>query len=282
MHHAVEKLEDHLDSALVATFQIHQDEPEGDILVFLTGQEEIESAQRILEEHSPTLPPESKKLLICPIFASLPTDQQSKVFEPAPPGTRKVILSTNIAETSITISGIRYVVDTGKLLCYSTMNLLLGMCKIRTYNPRIGIETLAVSPISKASAQQRTGRAGREAAGACYRLYTEDSFNALAEESEPEIRRVNLASVLLLLKASGVEDVIKFDYIDKPSRSSRTFLSLFLLSLIIQLLRHLKNYTRSEHWMKLVTCQNLVEKWQSFPLTPPLPKSSSTPRNTIV
>lgn len=146
-------------------------------------------------------------MLICPIYAKLPTEQQTRVFEQTPSGTRKIILSTNVAETSITISGIRYVIDT-------------GMAKIRSYNAKVGMETLAVQPISRASARQRSGRAGREAPGFCYRLYTERAYDALDEDTEPEIMRCSLASVVLLLKASGVHDVLGFDYVDKPSRTS--------------------------------------------------------------
>ncbi|TPX69443.1 hypothetical protein SpCBS45565_g02466 [Spizellomyces sp. 'palustris'] len=204
---AVQRQEDYVDSALVATFQLHMEEPRGDILVFLTGQEEIDNLQKLIEENARNLPPKCPKMLVTPIYAKLPTDQQAKVFEPTPPGTRKIILSTNVAETSITISGIRYVIDT-------------GMAKVRSYNSKIGMESLVVQPISKASARQRSGRAGREAPGFCYRLYSEAAFDSLPEDSEPEIMRCNLASVVLLLKASGVDDVVGFDYMDRPSRDS--------------------------------------------------------------
>nr|KAJ3423303.1 Splicing factor 3B subunit 3 [Polyrhizophydium stewartii] len=147
------------------------------------------------------------QLLVCPIFASLPTSQQTRVFDPTPPHTRKVVLSTNIAETSITISGIRYVIDT-------------GMAKVRAFNAKTGIESLSIQPISKASAGQRAGRAGRESAGVCFRLYTEQAFKGLRDETEPEIMRCNLAMVLLLLKASGIDDIANFDFMDKPSRAS--------------------------------------------------------------
>ncbi len=202
---------------MTAIFQIHQDYPSGDILTFLTGQEEIEAAEKILNEHVPQLPPHCPKLIVCPIFASMPTSQQSKVFDSAPEGTRKVILATNIAETSITISGIRYVIDS-------------GMVKVRAFNPKIGIESLSVQPIAKSSAEQRTGRAGREAPGMCFRLYTEASFDELDQEIEPEIKRVNLASVLLLLKASGVENVVDFDYLDRPESSASKFILNLSLS----------------------------------------------------
>ncbi|OAJ41460.1 hypothetical protein, variant 1 [Batrachochytrium dendrobatidis JEL423] len=202
-----EKLEDYVDAALVAIMQINREQQQGDILVFLTGQEEIENLEKLVNEQAKTLSPEIQKILVCPIFASQPTNQQTKVFDPAPPGVRKVILSTNVAETSITISGIRYVIDT-------------GMVKMRAYNPKSGIESLSVQPISQASANQRAGRAGREAPGFCYRLYTEASYNGLSKETEPEIMRCNLANVLLLLKASGINDVVNFDFMDKPTRSS--------------------------------------------------------------
>ncbi|KAG5458844.1 MAG: P-loop containing nucleoside triphosphate hydrolase protein, partial [Olpidium bornovanus] len=233
IYNAAEPQTDYLDAALVTVFQIHADCGSGDILVFLAGEaDEIESLASIINEQAATLPPEASKILVCPIFAALPTNQQAKVFEPAPPGTRKVILATNIAETSITISGVRYVVDT-------------GVSKMRAYNPKLvlasirlprfpiishaacvawppGIESLTIQPISRASARQRAGRAGREMPGFCYRLYTENSFfDDLPEDTEPEIRRCNLASVILLLKAAGVDDPVSFDFMDKPSRESR-------------------------------------------------------------
>lgn len=147
--YAPEILDDYIDASLTTIFQIHQNEPEGDILVFLTGQDEIENLEKLITEKAKSLPPDTQKLLVCPIFASLPTSQQRLVFEPTPPGTRKVILSTNIAETSITINGIRYVVDT-------------GMVKVRERNAKSGIESLRIRPTSRASANQRKGRAGRE------------------------------------------------------------------------------------------------------------------------
>ncbi|KAI8902060.1 P-loop containing nucleoside triphosphate hydrolase protein [Globomyces pollinis-pini] len=202
------KLTDYLDAALIAVFQVHGKEPlGGDILVFLTGQEEIESLESLINEQAKLLEPSAPKLLVCPIFASLPTSQQTKVFEPTPAGMRKVVISTNIAETSITISGIAYVIDS-------------GMVKVKSYNAKTGFEVLAVRPISQASANQRSGRAGRESSGNSYRLYTEASYNSMEAETEPEIKRCNLSSVILLLKASGINDVVGFDFMDKPSRSA--------------------------------------------------------------
>lgn len=120
---------------------------------------------------------------------------------------RKVILATNIAETSVTVSGVRHVVDCGQV-------------KTKQYRPRIGLESLLVTPVSKSSAMQRTGRAGREAAGKCFRLFTEEQFLALADTTVPEILRCDIASAILTLKSRGQDDVLGFDYIDSPSRES--------------------------------------------------------------
>ncbi len=111
--YASEPEHDYLDAALIAVLQIHFDEKPGDILVFLTGQEEIESLMALLQSRVKRFPPETQSLLITPIFAALPPDQQMQVFAPTPKGMRKVILATNIAESSITINGVRYVVDSG-------------------------------------------------------------------------------------------------------------------------------------------------------------------------
>lgn len=203
----VEPQADYLDASLVSIFQIHVNNPKGDILVFLPGQDAIESLTALVNEYSSQLRPHQQKLLVCPLFAALPPSQQQKVFDPAPANTRKVILATNIAETSITISGIKYVID-------------CGLAKLRGFNPKIGVESLLLHPISKSSAWQRTGRAGREAAGTCYRLYTEQTFRELEDDTVPEIRRCNLAAAVLALKATGIDNVLEFDYMDRPSRAS--------------------------------------------------------------
>jgi len=195
---------DYLDAALVTVMQLHLEEPPGDILVFLTGQDEIEGLEELLEEHARRCPPEAPKLLVRPLYAALPPALQVQVFEPTPADCRKVILATNIAETSVTINGIRYVVDS-------------GFAKERVYDARIGLESLLPQPVSKASARQRSGRAGREAPGRAYRLYTEDTFFRLPESTTPEIQRCSLAAVALSLKAYGVDDVMAFEYMDKPA-----------------------------------------------------------------
>ncbi|XP_047403256.1 ATP-dependent RNA helicase DHX33 isoform X2 [Sciurus carolinensis] len=196
---------DYLHAALVSVFQIHQEAPSSqDILVFLTGQEEIEAMSKTCRDIAKHLPDGCPGMLVLPLYASLPYAQQLRVFQGAPKGYRKVIISTNIAETSITITGIKYVVDT-------------GMVKAKKYNPDSGLEVLAVQRVSKTQAWQRTGRAGREDSGICYRLYTEDEFEKFEKMTMPEIQRCNLASVMLQLLAMKVPNVLTFDFMSKPS-----------------------------------------------------------------
>ncbi|PIA63012.1 hypothetical protein AQUCO_00200792v1 [Aquilegia coerulea] len=195
---------DYLDAAIVTVLQIHVTQPPGDILVFFTGQEEIETAEEILKHRTRGLGTKIAELIICPIYANLPTELQSKIFETTPEGARKVVLATNIAETSLTIDGISYVVDP-------------GFVKMKSYNPRTGMESLLVNPISKASAEQRAGRSGRTGPGKCFRLYTAYNFNNdLEENTVPEIQRTNLANVVLTLKSLGIHDLLGFDFMDPP------------------------------------------------------------------
>ena len=195
---------DYLDAAVVTCLQVHITQPTGDILVFMTGQEEIELATEALQDRTRGLGTKIGELLVCPIYANLPSDMQAKIFDPAPPGGRKVVLATNIAETSLTIDGIVYVIDT-------------GFVKQTSYNPRTGMDSLIVTPCSKAGANQRAGRAGRTQPGKCFRLYTAWSFhNELDEDQVPEIQRTNLGSVVLLLKSLGINDLIHFDFMDPP------------------------------------------------------------------
>jgi len=196
---------DYLDAAVVTVLQTHITQPfPGDILVFFTGQEEIEAAVETLTERTKGLGARIKELLICPIYASLPSEQQAKIFEPTPPDARKVVIGTNIAETSLTIEGICFVIDT-------------GFCKQKTYNPRSGIESLIVTPISQAQAAQRAGRAGRTQPGTCFRLYTSWAYaHELEENTVPEIQRTNMNSVVLMLKSLGIHDLLHFDFMDPP------------------------------------------------------------------
>ncbi|CAN1305669.1 Pre-mRNA-splicing factor ATP-dependent RNA helicase DEAH1 [Linum perenne] len=195
---------DYLDAAIVTVLQIHVTQSPGDILVFFTGQEEIETAEETLKHRTKGLGTKIAELIICPIYANLPTELQAKIFEPTPEGARKVVLATNIAETSLTIDGIKYVIDP-------------GFCKMKSYNPRTGMESLLVTPISKASANQRAGRSGRTGPGKCFRLYTAYNFHHdLDENTIPEIQRTNLASVVLSLKSLGIHDLLNFDFMDPP------------------------------------------------------------------
>ena len=195
---------DYLDASLITVMQIHLTEPPGDILVFLTGQEEIDTACEILFDRMKALGTDVPELIILPIYGALPSEMQSRIFDPAPPGSRKVIIATNIAETSLTIDGIYYVVDP-------------GFVKQKVYNPKSGMDQLVVTPISQAQAKQRSGRAGRTGPGKCYRLYTERAFrDEMLPSAVPEIQRTNLAGTVLSLKALGINDLLSFDFMDAP------------------------------------------------------------------
>lgn len=195
---------DYLDAALVTVMQIHLNEPPGDILLFLTGQEEIDTSCEILFERMKALGPSVPELLILPVYSALPSEMQSKIFEPAPPGSRKVVIATNIAETSITIDGIYYVIDP-------------GFVKQNAYDPKLGMDSLVVTPISQAQAKQRAGRAGRTGPGKAFRLYTEAAFQSeMLPTSIPEIQRQNLSNTILMLKAMGINDLLHFDFMDPP------------------------------------------------------------------
>lgn len=193
---------DYLDAALTTVMQIHLSEPMGDILVFLTGQEEIDTACEILYERMKALGPGVPELIILPVYSALPSEMQSKIFEPAPPGSRKVVVATNIAETSITIDFIYYVVDP-------------GFVKQNAYDPKLGMDSLIVTPISQAQANQRAGRAGRTGPGKCFRLYTEAAYQSeMLPTTIPEIQRQNLCNTILMLKAMGINDLLRFDFMD--------------------------------------------------------------------
>lgn len=204
IHYTPQPEANYLAAAVTTIFQIHITQPRGDILVFLTGQEEIEAAELNLQETARKLGSKVPEMIICPIYANLPSELQSKIFEPTPPKARKVVLATNIAETSLTIDGIVYVIDP-------------GFVKENVYNARTGMESLVVTPCSRASANQRSGRAGRVAPGKCFRLYTKFAFyNELDDSTMPEIQRTNLNSVVLLLKSLGINNLMEFDFMDAP------------------------------------------------------------------
>jgi pre-mRNA-splicing factor ATP-dependent RNA helicase DHX15/PRP43 len=210
---------DYVEAAIRTVLMIHRAEDPGDILLFLTGEEEIEEACRKIKieaDDQVRSDPDTVGPLSCiPLYSSLSPQQQQRIFYPAPPPRtpdgppgRRVIVSTNIAETSLTIDGIVYVIDP-------------GFSKQRLYNPRIRVDSHLVSPISKASAQQRAGRAGRTRPGKCFRLYTERDFvKELEDQSHPEILKSNLSSMVLILVKAGVKDLVRFDYVDAPAPES--------------------------------------------------------------
>ncbi|EAL64456.1 DEAD/DEAH box helicase [Dictyostelium discoideum AX4] len=200
--------EDYVDSAVKQILSIHVTQGVGDILVFMTGQEDIETTCATVEERIKQLGPQAPPLTLLPIYSQLPSDMQAKIFEKADNGSRKCIIATNIAETSLTVDGILYVIDT-------------GYCKLKVYNPRVGMDSLQVTPISKANANQRSGRAGRTGPGRCYRLYTESAFKyELMDNNIPEIQRTNLGNVVLNLKSMGVKNLLDFDFMDPPPQDN--------------------------------------------------------------
>ncbi|XP_070579352.1 probable ATP-dependent RNA helicase DHX40 isoform X2 [Ptychodera flava] len=189
----------------------HLDQPQGDILVFLTGQAEIEKAcsllfkkaEKVDYEHD-VFDKDVTALLILPVYGSMPTETQRRIFRPAESGVRKCVIATNIAGTSLTIDGIRYVVDS-------------GFVKQLSFNPRTGLDALQVVPISRSEAIQRAGRAGRTAAGKCYRIYTKGFFDTcMTENMIPEIQRTSLTTVVLNLKCMGIHNILSFHYLDPP------------------------------------------------------------------
>ncbi|KAD2028399.1 hypothetical protein E3N88_41991 [Mikania micrantha] len=237
---------DYLDAALITIMQIHLTEPEGDILVFLTGQEEIDHACQCLYDRIKGLGKNVPELIILPVYSALPSELQSRIFEPAPVGKRKVVIATNIAEASLTIDGIFYVIDP-------------GFAKQNVYNPKQGLDSLVITPISQASAKQRAGRAGRTGPGRCYRLYTENAFNnEMLPTTVPEIQRVNLGLITLNLKAMGMNDIFSFDFMDPPSSQA-------LISAMAQL--YTLGALDEEGFLT-----KLGRKMAEFPLEPPLSK----------
>ncbi|XP_047325773.1 probable pre-mRNA-splicing factor ATP-dependent RNA helicase DEAH5 [Impatiens glandulifera] len=237
---------DYLDASLITVLQIHLTEPEGDVLLFLTGQEEIDHACQCLYERMKGLGKNVPELIILPVYSALPSEMQSRIFEPAPPGKRKVVVATNIAEASLTIDGIYYVIDP-------------GFAKQNVYNPKQGLDSLIITPISQASAKQRAGRAGRTGPGKCYRLYTESAFhNEMSSTSIPEIQRINLGTVTLNMKAMGINDLLSFDFMDPPTPQA-----------LISAMEQLYSLGALDEEGLLT---KLGRKMAEFPLEPPLSK----------
>lgn len=182
--------------------KIHRQEGKGDILVFLTGGEDIDAMVELLKDMY-----EGPDLITLPLYGSLPASAQMLAFQKPPANCRKCILATNIAETSVTIEGIRFVIDS-------------GFAKLNYFDVRSGIDSLLVCPISQASAMQRSGRAGRTQPGKCFRMYTEREYQGLAPFTVPEMQRSDISWAVLELKALGIADVLHFDFISPPSADS--------------------------------------------------------------
>ena len=208
----------YFDAAIDTVLQIHESAKiPGDILCFLTGKSEIDRACKILDERVKEMDSESmrgKLAQIIPLYAALTPEMQARVFSKKPESLestcRRIVIATNIAETSLTVPGIVYVVDP-------------GVVKLKRYDAATGIETLDVEQISKVQATQRAGRAGRTQAGKCYRLYTKENFQLdFADATEPEIQRTSLVNVVLYLKSLELEDmdVLRFDFLDRPKESA--------------------------------------------------------------
>ncbi|CAI0555466.1 unnamed protein product [Linum tenue] len=241
--------EDYVAAAVKQAMAIHVQSPAGDILIFMTGQDEIEAACYSLAERMEQMAASTKdvpKLLILPIYSQLPADLQAKIFQKAEDGARKCIVATNIAETSLTVDGIFYVIDT-------------GYGKMKVYNPRMGMDALQVFPVSQAAANQRAGRAGRTGPGTCYRLYTENAYlNELLPSPVPEIQRTNLGNVVLLLKSLKIENLLDFDFMDPPPQDN--ILNSMYQLWVLGALSNVGGLT------------DLGWKMVEFPLDPPLAK----------
>lgn len=208
--HSANVVSDYVAQAVSQAVNIHLGTQEsGDILIFMPGQEEIEvTCDKIYERISYVKEqnPDAKilELKILPMYSALAPEKQAEVFKEAPEGSRKCIVATNIAETSLTVDGVKFVIDSG----YS---------RLKVFQPKMGIDALLVYPISQANANQRAGRAGRTSSGSCYRLYTENQFkDELLIATVPEIQRSNLANVILLLKSLNIKDLMSFKFMDPP------------------------------------------------------------------
>jgi ATP-dependent helicase HrpA len=186
------------DAVMHAVDELFAETRTGDVLVFLPGEREIRDTTEALRKHHPN------QTEVLPLFARLSNDEQDRIFRAAGSGRRRIVLATNVAETSLTVPGIRYVIDT-------------GVARVHRYSARQKIDMLQIEPISQASAKQRAGRCGRVAAGICIRLYAEENHDARPVFTTPEILRTSLASVILRMKALGLGDIANFPFVEAPS-----------------------------------------------------------------
>ena len=193
---AEEDDQDQLQGILNAVDEL-QAEGRGDILIFMNGEREIRDTAEALQKQN------LKHAEILPLFARLSAQEQNKIFHPS--GLNRIVLATNVAETSLTVPGIKYVIDP-------------GTARISRYSYRTKVQRLPIEPISQASANQRKGRCGRVSEGICIRLYSEEDFNNRPEFTEPEILRTNLASVILQMTALGLDDIEAFPFVDAPDK----------------------------------------------------------------
>lgn len=188
--------QDQLQGILNAVDEL-QAEGRGDILIFMNGEREIRDTAEALQKQN------LKHTEILPLFAQLSAQEQNKIFHPS--GLNRIVLATNVAETSLTVPGIKYVIDP-------------GTARISRYSYRTKVQRLPIEPISQASANQRKGRCGRVSEGICIRLYSEEDFNSRPEFTDPEILRTNLASVILQMTALGLDDIEAFPFVDAPDK----------------------------------------------------------------
>lgn len=244
--YALDPLPDYIKATVETVMKIHRSEGSGDVLAFLTGMEEVDNVVRLLIDEAKSLPKDAMRMRILPMYGSLPGSEQLKIFERTPKHTRKVVVATNIAEASITINGIVYVVD-------------CGFVKLCAYNPKCGINSLVVVPVSQASAEQRAGRAGRVRSGKVYRLYTEDSYSRLPKATVPEMQRSDMAPVILQLKALGIDNILRFDFLSPPPAENVVH--------SLELLYALHALDKSCHLTR-----PLGVEMAEFPLSPPFSK----------
>ena len=236
--------EDYVDAAVKKAIAIHlKEDPEGDILIFMTGQEDVEATCYFIRKRLERLK-DIAPLLALPIYSQLPSELQALIFQKTK--ERKCIVATNIAETSLTLERVKYVID-------------CGFCKLKVYNPKIGMDGLCIWPISQANADQRAGRAGRTGPGVCFRLYKGSTFrNEFEVNNIPEIQRTNLSNVALLLKSLNIENLLDFDFMDRPDEE--TILSSLYQLWVLGALNDQGCLT------------SIGEKMASFPLDPNLSK----------
>ncbi|KAL0236990.1 hypothetical protein PCE1_000387 [Barthelona sp. PCE] len=247
LRYTEEAVKSYKTAAVERCIKIHEEEPAGDILVFLTGEAEIEDVCRTLRND---LCGSEKPVDVYPLYSSLPLRQQKRVYNKRPVGVngvqgRKIVVATNVAETSVTIDGIVYVVDS-------------GFVKQKRFNPSNRIDVLDIVPISRSSAKQRAGRCGRTQAGVCFRLYPEAAYEeSMGESTSPEIVRSNLELILLTLFKLKVSNVLTFDYVTPPSKSA--------FKIALETLYHLKALAPIN---RVVSLTDWGDRMTRFPVDP--------------